>query len=266
MNKISYNIPNKIKQPAQCCVNCGKSYKKRINLDKHIILCELLQKSKKKKLINSFLEEEQEQLPSPRIMFEMLLELGDKFNRLEGKIEEINKWVIKKKKKINVLEWLNSNLKPNISFDLIIDKISVSEKNILSLFDNTFYDVLNDIFSNNIYHFNENENPMFAFVQKTNVFYIYDKDCIWKELSREILIKFLNKIHMKIIKCFYDWKKSKTNEIKIDDNFATRCNKTSIKIMSIEFKQESILSKIISQMYAKMKTDMKALIEYDFEF
>jgi hypothetical protein len=265
MNKIANNIPNKIKQPAQCCVYCGRTYKKRLNLDKHIVLCELLQKSKKTS-INYSIEEDEEQIPSQRKMFHMLLELGNKFTRLEGKIEEINKWVIKKKKKINVLEWLNTNLKPNVTFDQILDKIIVSEKDIVSLFENTFYDVLNEIFSNNIYQFNENENPIFAFVQKPNTFYIYDKDGIWKELSREILIKFLNKIHLKIIKCFYDCKKTKTNEIKMDDSFAIKFNKTSVKIMSIEFKQESILSRITSQMYSKMKTDMKALIEYDFEF
>jgi len=36
--------------------------------------------------------------------------------------------------------------------------------------------------------------------------------------------------------------------------------------MSIEFNNDATLSRIKSAMYAKMKTDMKALIEYDFEF
>jgi hypothetical protein len=56
------------------------------------------------------------------------------------------------------------------------------------------------------------------------------------------------------------------NEIKLDDNFAIKCNKTLVKIMSIELNQENIVSKIKSQMYSNMKTHMKALIEYEFEF
>ena len=36
--------------------------------------------------------------------------------------------------------------------------------------------------------------------------------------------------------------------------------------MTPEFNQESVLSKIKGQMYLKMKTDMKALVEYEFEF
>ena len=52
------NISNKIKQPAQCCIHCGKSYKKKSNLDKHLIICELLQVGKKR---NSFIENNQDQ-------------------------------------------------------------------------------------------------------------------------------------------------------------------------------------------------------------
>lgn len=261
----SYNVPNKIKQPAQCCVHCGKNYIKRVNLDKHTIICELLHNSKKSKLVI----EEDDQLPSQRKMFQMLIELGIKFNKLEENVEEINKWVVKKKKKINVLEWLNANMTPNIVFDSIIDKIIINEEDLKILMNNQFNDTLNEVFTRTIYNFNESENPIFAFVQKANVFYIYDiidNKNIWVELSRERLIKFLNKVHMKIMKAFYDWKKTKEADIKSNDSFAIMCDKTTVKLMSVEFKQESILSKVRSAMFAKMKTDMKALIEYEFEF
>jgi uncharacterized protein YeeX (DUF496 family) len=260
----SYNVPNKIKQPAICCIHCGKSYIKRVNLDKHIVICELLHNSKNSKLVI-----EDEPLPSQRKMFQLLIELGQKYNKLEEKVEEINKWVVKKKKKINVLEWLNANITPNIVFDSVIDKIIINEEDLKILIDNQFNDTLNEVFARTIYNFNEIENRLFAFVQKANVFYIYDTidgKNVWVELSRERLIKFLNKVHIKIMKTFYDWKKNKENEIKSNDSFAIMCDKTIIKLMSVEFKQESILSKIRSMMFNKMKTDMKALIEYEFEF
>ena len=43
-------------------------------------------------------------------------------------------------------------------------------------------------------------------------------------------------------------------------------DKTLVKIMSVEFKQQSILSKVRINMFSRMKTDMKALVEYEFEF
>jgi len=263
MNKLISNIPNKIKQPAQCCVYCGKSFIKRVTLDKHYIMCELIQRSKKK---SNIVIEDDEPLPSQRKMFEMLIELGKKYSILEEKVEEINKWVVKKKKKINMLEWLNTNIKPNINFNDILDKIIMNESDVKNIFINSFYDVINDVFSRSIYNFNETENPIFAFVQKPNVFYIYDENNIWCELSREGLIKFLNKVHMKLFKEFNDWKKNNVIEIRNDSALSTMCDKTLVKIMSIEFKQESIFLKIRNAMFSRMKTDMKALIEYEFEF
>jgi uncharacterized protein YeeX (DUF496 family) len=256
---------NRIKLPAQCCVNCGKSYKKKENLNKHLVVCELLERGKKKQSIK-IEEDEEETIPSQKKLFEMLIDLGIKYSRLEEKVEEINKWIVKKKKKINVLEWLNSNVKPTVTFEDIIDKINVNEEDISILLQNTFYDVLNNIFTRTIFHFSETENPIFTFVQKPNKFYIYDSNNVWSELTRENFIKFLNKIHSKIFKEFYEWKKNREIEIKTNEKMSILCNKTLIKIMDININEESVLSKIKSSMFSRMKTDMKAIIEYEFEF
>ena len=48
MNKFTI-LPNRIKQPAICCVYCGKGYKSRTGYEKHAILCELIDRTKKKK-------------------------------------------------------------------------------------------------------------------------------------------------------------------------------------------------------------------------
>jgi uncharacterized protein YeeX (DUF496 family) len=282
MNKLAANIPNKIKQPALCCIHCGKSYIKRANLDKHLVICELLQISKTKTktstnlLIDSLYNDENETMPTQKKMFQMLIELGERYNKLEEKVEEMNKWVVKKKKKINVLEWLNAHMRPNMVFDDLHDKIVVIEQDIQNLFEHSYYDVMNDVFSRNIYNFSDNENPLFAFVQKQNVFYIYDAanransanndTNIWVELTKERLTKFLNKLHTKVFKAFCDWKNIKKTEIKADERLSNLCDKTFVKLMSVEFKQENIYVKARNAMYSRMKKDMKELIEYDFEF
>jgi hypothetical protein len=135
------------------------------------------------------------------------------------------------------------------------------------LFDNSFADTLNNIFSRNIYKFSENNYPIFAFVQKLNIFYIYEnQDVGWIELSIEKLIKFLNRVHMKLFNNFREYKKENSDKINSDENFSLLCSKITIKMMDVDFRQESILGKIKSIMYSKMKTDMKVLVEYEFEF
>ena len=266
MIKYNNDIPNRIKQPSECCIYCGKSYIKKQNLNKHLIICDLLNNKRKRSQIFSEDEDDDEEIPSRKKMFEILIELGQKYSKLEEKVEELHKWVVKKKKKINVVEWLNMNIKPNINFDNIIDKIIINEQDIMNLLDNSFYDILNEVFSRNIYNFNEIENPIIAFTEKKNAFYIYDKDNIWIELSKEKISKFLNKVHTKILNKFFDWKALKKYDNKLDDKFAIKCDKALIKITSIELNEESILSKIKNNMFLKMKTDLKALIEYELEF
>jgi len=134
---------------------------------------------------------------------------------------------------------------------------------------------LNDIFSRTIYNFDESASPIFAFVQKQNVFYIYEKNTTnsnnnnsninnWTELSKERLTKFLIKVHMKIVKAFYDWKNNKKTDIKNNEPLSILCDKTLVKLLSIEFKEENIYSKVRNMMYSRMKKDMKSLVEYEF--
>lgn len=270
MNKLAPNIPNLIKQPSQCCVYCGKSYKKRINLDKHVVLCELLKRSKKTLTLQN--EDEDEELPSQRRLFQMLLELGNKYNKLEEKVEELNKWVIKKKKKINVVEWLNTNIIPETNFDNLIERIVITNDDIQSLFESSFMDTLNQIFARSIYKTGDEEDghentPIFAFAQNNNAFYIYEnKDIGWLLLSKEKLMNFMNKVYMKLFRVYTDYKRENSDKIRDDEKFSLLCDKTSVKLMGVDFRQDAVLSKIKSNMYSRMKTDMKALVEYEFEF
>jgi hypothetical protein len=156
---------------------------------------------------------------------------------------------------------------PEIKFDSLIEKIVMSDDDIKYLFENSFTDTLNHIFSRNIYNLSESEYPIFAFVQKANIFYIYEnEEAGWVELNREFLIKFLNKVHMKLLRVFIQHKKDNVDKIRDDEGFSILCDKTTLKLMNADFSQESILGKIRANMYSRMKTDMKALVECEFEF
>ena len=273
---MNNSINNSInKYSGHCCLHCGKGYKTRTNLEKHINLCELVHKGKK----SGVRVEDDDELPSQRKMFQMLLELGQKYNKLEEKVDEINKWVVKKKKKINVVEWLNTNMVPNLVFEKLHEKIIIIDSDIEFLLENSFLDTINEVFTRTIYNMegeSEIKIPMFAFVQKANIFYVFDKNgnnkdvdndnAVWMELTRDKLMRFLMRIQMKISKAFCEWKKKRADKNRDDDHFAVLCDKTIVKIMGTEFNQDATFGKMKAIMYNKMKADMKALIEYEFEF
>ena len=254
-----------------CCTWCGKGYKTRVNLDKHVILCELIYKSSKKRGTPDSNEYDDicDDLPSPKKMYQMLLELGYKYSKLEEKMDEVNKFVIKKKKKINVLEWLNSNIVPSLVFENLIDKIKIIDSDIDFLLENNFLETINVVLSRFLYLESDLESdfiPLFAFVQKTNIFYAFVEGGGWMELPKDKLCLFLMRVQMKISKAFHEWKKQRVIRIRDDESFAILCDKTLIKIMGNEFKQDLTFGKMRAVMYNKMKTDMKAMIEYEFEF
>lgn len=269
-------IPNRIKQSSQCCIYCGKTYKNRINLDKHISLCELIYKTRTTKT-KFIIEDEEDEIPSQKKLYKAILILTKKYSKLEEKVEEINKFVVKKKKRINIIEWLNTNITPDIVFEQLIDKIIVTEQDIEYLFKNTVYDTFNQIFHKTLYLLKNSEKttPLFGFIQKSNILYIYDKTINsqeqeptikWHELSRDKLIAFLYNVHNKISRKLYNWKQKMSNEIKRNDNMAIQYDKTILKLMSTDFKHETTFLKMRAAIYQNMKTDMKGLIEYEFEF
>lgn len=264
MDRIA-NIPNKIKQSAECCVYCGKGYKAKKNLEKHIILCEIYHNPKKRKIVI----EDDEPLPSQKTLYEMVIQLTLKCNKMESKIEELNKLLIKEKKKINVIEWLNNNKKLDISYDDFIDKINITNENIECLFKNSFNDTFIEIFSKLIETYNENI-PIKCFVQKNGHFYIYNKndegEFSWNELTREKLIYSLNKIHMKISKEMYLWKQKNSEYINKSDNNTLLYDKAYLKLMSVDFRQDPTFNKIKSSIFSLLKTDLKHFVEYEFDF
>lgn len=266
MNKLANNIVNKINQQTKCCAFCGKSYIKQFNLDKHVILCELIYKASKKKDFNH--PEDVEEAPSNKKMYLMLLELGSRFAQLEQKMDDIGKWVVKKKKHINVVEWLNTSFVPEFVFDKLIEKIIVLDEDIQMLMNHGFVETLHNIFGRTIYIVAEQVvYPIFAFVQKSNVFYIYEnEEQKWCELSRERLTKFLNYVFIKISRAYSAYKKAHAAQIEDDERFSLLCDKTSVKLMAVDFSQDITLGKIKTAMYMRMKTDMKGVVEYEFEF
>ena len=261
-----------------CCTNCGKGYKKRENLTKHLVLCDLLNSRKRTK------EEEEEdeiELPSSKKMFHMLLELGKKYTKLEEQMSEITKWVSKKKKKINVIEWLNSNVVCKMDFSDFMDNcewFTIEETDIENIIKNTFFETMNHIFLRTLFVMKDecNSVPIFAFSQKVNTLYAFhslvkDDNEIedsngWKEITREILIRWFNRLHIHFLKGFSCWKKERTEKCGNNDAFEINCDKSLIKLMSVDFNVESTFTKMKSIVFNGFKTDMKALVEYEFEF
>ena len=249
------------------CVHCGKGYKSKINLEKHLVLCEITHRIDANKK-QTEREEIEDELPSPRHLYKIILDLTMKYNELQEKVDIMSKYVDVKKKKINIIEWLNTSMKPEELFDKsFAQRIVITETDVDCITNkgNTFHDALQFLFDRTIYI--SSLQPLFALSQKANCIYVKTENS-WEEISREKLIYFLNIIHFNFVKALSAWNKKNMETKSPTENelLADVYSHATIKLMSVDFKKESTLNKIKASIYDHIKKDMKSLIQHEFEF
>ena len=262
------------------CIFCNKPYKTKEKMHKHMVLCETMHRARNRKLLIE--DDETLFVPSQKQMYQIILDLALKCNKMEEELQEMKKWVDKKKKKINVLDWLNSNVSVGMTFDTLLDHIDVIDKDVDFLIRNTFYDTLNRIFERTLFKEREiniqtqtkhdgkgNGYPLFAFTHKQNALYAFvdtgDTEnanvCSgkkWVELQRDTLVCFLNGLHMKIVRKLMEWKKKNADKQTCGYNEDVY-NEMVIKLMDVDFKSDCVFGKIRSIIYQKIKINVNDL-------
>jgi hypothetical protein len=269
---------NKIKHSALCCIYCGKSYKTRLNLDKHLILCEITHKSTRScgsKSLNGDDDDDYDDYDDNNInsisskkLYQIVMQLALKCNRLENKVADLSKYVTKKIQKVDIIEHLNNKSKstnlPKLLFENITEIITVEQTDVEFLFHNSFMETVNLVLSRSIYNINEQNHqlPIAAFTQKANTIYVYTKNNIhehnnnlssqnpsWSIVSRESFIRFLNIIQFKISKAFSEWRKKNAQLLNDNDNHCILYDKTFSKLMEPDFKIEKTFVKFYNNIY-----------------
>lgn len=229
------------------CSVCNKEYKTKLNFDKHSVLCEFKQKSIKQQELDVEFDKE---LPTQQTMYKLLLDLGIKYNKLEDKYKEINKFVSNKKRKLDVVQWLNTNKKPTTTFVRLMDCVTITVADIELFTLETPYDIIAKILNRSIYF---ETTPVAAFADKL---YVYDNET-WNEMKREQLTNFLNMIQFKMSKALFEMKRLNKQEILGNDTTATRMDKITNKLMSIDFDKGALTNRIRASMCNQLKTELE---------
>ena len=257
------------------CTYCGKCYTRKTSCDKHSILCELAHKSKRLKACE---EEETTNIPSTLQLYNIIQELAFKQQKMEEKMNDMQKWIDKKKKKLNVVHWLNTQFAPPAHFEARTRALMVIQEDISILIEQSFPQTVANILKRNLNPPKDGlvKEPIACFTEKNSVFYIYKEDTTttatppptnqWTKMEPAEFVYLLRIIHSKLLNALCTWRDLNNERIKYNDKFADIYNKTVIKLMGADFNQESTLSKIRTPLYNHLKGDLKNMVEYDYEF
>ena len=119
---------------------CGKEYVSKTWFQNHRALCELLHDSKKNE------DDIYDDLPSKIEMWNCMKIILKKYEKLETKIQDHEKYIKKLKRKISVVDWLSDNCKPDIDYNKWVSNIIVSLDDLEIMFNNGFIDGIHRLF------------------------------------------------------------------------------------------------------------------------
>ena len=252
LNKVIYGGGEKT------CKYCNKTYKSSAHLEKHTLLCKLMCDMASENM--TVLDD----IPTPRSMYIMLLELANKYKNLEEKYEHLNKWVLKKKKKINLSEWLNEHMDKPVCVNYISyfdDNFEVTLSDIDILFNSNY----NEFFDIILQKMDFNNSPVVAFGDKTNTIYGFVEDK-WCELSKKQLSSLFFRCKKTIFSKALELKTLKKDQITKCEKLEAKFDRLMLKLINAEMSNDRLYNKLRFCFYNRIKKDIKNIVEYDLEF
>ena len=269
------------------CVLCKKEYKLKSNYTKHTLFCETINKTQYERIC----ENDTDKMPTMREMYSILLEVTAKYSQLEKKMEEMTKWTEIKKRKLNVIEWLNETNLSTISFNsLCSSNIVITRKHLNIIFNHNYINGCIEIIKDLLSFTDLNKLPLRAFNQKENTLFIATMDTViceeeinnnknnnnnnhdkdsgikWEIMSEKIFIDFINNISKQLLTEFIKWQKENNDKIYNDDEFSNKYAVNLQKILGGNNTQEYNNLRIKKELYKHLKMNLKNIIEYEFSF
>lgn len=244
------------------CLLCKKEYMRKASLDKHRILCDFKTKTKTELIIE---EEESSNKPTYDQLVKIVQELSLKQTKMEAKIEEMQQYIVRKKKKLDVITHLNTTTNATIGFlEWVTMSLQVTTVDFESLFDNNIFQTYQNILQQNL----TNDDPRFiypikCFKDKANIFYICEKgenenESIWREAETTEITQLLKKIHSLLLSALTKWKLENKQQIMENDKLSDQYNKAIIKLMNISFTADgaSSVNRIKNALYNYLRVDI----------
>ena len=249
------------------CKICNKKYYREKTYNKHILYYS------KRDTYTPFLDHIKEKNDIEFENFtlkEVVTELVKSNIKLRKDMEELKKWIQKKKKKMNIIEWLNENLRSNPSekpiqnYKEYMSDLIITRKELEIVFKLDLIDGIGVILENYIKkHSNTKEIPFQSFDQKDNIIYVYSENMQWEVMCKENFNNIIFSISKQILKEFGKWKQDNEDKLCRDD-FSTIFIQNTKKVIGGDIPLEKQQNKIHKNFYKYLKKNLQNIIQYEF--
>ena len=235
--------------------------------------------------------EEHDDTPSVRVLYDVILEMANKISHMERKITELSKCSDVKKRKFNMLTWLNENVNAGQTYGELIGEVLVERRHLEYLFKTDYISGI--LFVIQEFLPLDAVNAIKAFVQKPYILYVCKGevgvaakveaegaievevgvaakgevgvageakvDGAWSILSEKALNKLINLVKKLLLDDFIKWQTENIAKMEQDD-FAIKYAANVIKIMGGNLSREYVSNRIKLDLYKYLKVDIQNTI------
>ena len=257
-----------------CCEYCNKIYVRKSSFNNHLLNCKLSRVCKTNEV--STCNEENVNIQTMNInihsIYKLLINLTNKYDKLETQYNELKKYCNLTKKKISIIDYLNQHFTSVCdSFDFIdfTSTIDIELPELELIFKKDYVEGVYEIIVNTIEKMKENDPniciPIKSFSQKDGVIYIYvktlnEKWIVMNDESLNILIKYFDK---KLLRLFLEWKVK--NELIMDsDIFGEVYIKNMKRVVGGNYNNKNKKIMIKNKLYKYLKVNLKNVVSYEF--
>ncbi len=117
------------------CVHCNKKYKSETCYNKHFNICRFLNNHSLNNHSLNNGSEERDDIPNKSEMWQIILYQNNRLIKLEKELNKLKKYDYYQKKKISVIDYLNSKYKPNYSYEEWEKNITITQDDLNYIFE-----------------------------------------------------------------------------------------------------------------------------------
>jgi hypothetical protein len=278
--------------PTIKCKNCNKEYNRQSAYDKHKLRCiggavatltpQTPQttlnvcEDKRSDCIEGAVATLTPQTPQPQTTLnicgglgglplrDIVMELVKSNQKLRKDVEELKKYMQAKKKKINIVDWLNENYKPAVNYKEFISKLCITRSHLEIVFKSNIIDGIQEILEEFMSNQEKNENnPFKSFDIRDNVIYVYNEESKWEILSSTEYTNMISIISKNIMTEFKKWQDENEHQLYAED-FSVIYVQNVKKVMGGDMPIDKQRGKIHRNLYKYLKMNLQNTVEYAF--
>ena len=252
------------------CPHCTRGFKRETAFDRHVAMCSFASRSVRKRKQD---DKRSEIIPTMADMFSIVVELKAKQSQLERKVDELSKWVETKKRKLDVLDWLQQHraVLP-LSFPAWVATLEarVARSHLELIFEHDYIQgvglIIKELLPPSVGDMSgEDERPITAFNVNHTLLYIYSADNTWEIMQDDMFSTLTVAIYRGVLEQFIQWQKENRWRIHQDD-YTTMYATNVKKVMGGHMSRAYINGRIRRDLYHSMKVNVRAITEVELSF